>query len=57
MHSGEQVLKAGQQALPKLPGAPISVPHLALPDAVAPTRNDAPNAKPAAHRQDGDVGQ
>jgi membrane protein required for colicin V production len=57
MQNGEQVLKAGQQALPKLPDVPISMPHLALPDAGAPAHNDAPNAKRAAHRQDGDVGQ
>ena len=57
VQNGEQVLKAGQQALPKLPDVPISVPHLALPDAGAPAHTDAPNAKRAAHRQDGDVGQ
>jgi membrane protein required for colicin V production len=57
MHNGEQVLKAGRQALPKLPDIPISVPHLALPDAGTPAHDDAPNAKRAAHRQDGDVGQ
>ncbi|HEX6612447.1 MAG TPA: CvpA family protein, partial [Rhodanobacteraceae bacterium] len=47
MQSGEQVLRAGQQALPKLPDVPISVPDLALPDANASTRTGAPNAKQA----------
>jgi membrane protein required for colicin V production len=55
--SGEQVLEAGRQALPKLPDVPISVPHAALPDAAAPVRNASPNAKLTPHRQDGDVGQ
>lgn len=55
MQNGEQVFKAGRQALPKLPDVPISVPHLALPDAVP--HSDARNAKQAAHRADGDVGQ
>jgi membrane protein required for colicin V production len=57
VQSGEQALKAGRQALPKLPDVPISVPHPALPDAAAPARNAAPNAKQAPHRQDGDVGE
>lgn len=57
VRSGEQALEAGRQALPKLPDVPISVPHLALPDAVAPARKTAPNAKQAPHQQDGDVGQ
>lgn len=55
MQSGEQLLKAGQQALPKLPDGPISVPHLAMPDGTV--RVGAPNAKQAPHHRDGDVGQ
>jgi membrane protein required for colicin V production len=57
MRSGEQALRADGQALSKLPSAPISVPHLALPDVRTPARNDAPNAKQAPPRRDGDVGQ
>ena len=56
MRSGEQALQADRQALSKLPSAPISVPHLALPG--VPAKSDVPpNAKQASHRQDGDVGQ
>lgn len=57
LQSGEQVVRAGQQALPKRPAAPISVPDLALPDANASTRTGAPNAKQEPHHQRGDVGQ
>ncbi|HET9835835.1 MAG TPA: CvpA family protein [Rhodanobacteraceae bacterium] len=57
MRSGEQALRADRQALSKLPSAPISVPHPDLPVSGASTHYDAPNAKPAAHRAAGDVGQ
>ena len=57
MRNGEQILRAGQQALPALPGVPISAPRGVLPDVNALPVNDAPNAKHAAHRADGDVGQ
>lgn len=58
MRSGEQALRADQQALSKLPAAPISVPNPIPTLTGAPAQGDVrPNAKQPAPRKDGDVGQ
>lgn len=57
MRTGEQALRADQQALSGLPVAPISVPHLTLPGISAGIPARTPNAKQATPRKDGDVGQ
>lgn len=57
MQTGEQVLRADRQALSGLPVAPISVPHLSLPNASTSVPARVTNAKQAAPRKDGDVGQ